>query len=445
MSAVDDLQASVSRRPVLFTVGGFAVLTVLFVGGYLLFFRNPYQVLFDKMRVNDAASVVAELDRQKIPYRLEAGGSRILVPAQKVDATRLNILSADLPLKGTVGFELFNKSDMGLTEFAQKINYQRALQGELERTIMALDAVESARVHLSLPDSSIFREDRRPPKASVTLTMRPGRRLSPEMVNGVQNLIAASTPDLEAANVFVLDEHGAIVSENAVGSAASSASGVAATVEQYYAARIRRAVSQVYPDSDLDVSVEVVARRALPVAPALGPDVDAHIDPMRVVPGAATAPSAAADDDLPNALQAWTPAERRFALEVRLSVESPISPQLQQQMKTLAAQAVNLDAAAGDEVVVSTQQGGGYTGSSLFAASDNAEPAQATPIARTSSPTSAWEAILAPVLVILIGIAVFLGWSRGGAEHLTPRKRDEYVRRLKFLLDKEEANASPPL
>jgi flagellar M-ring protein FliF len=333
---------------------------------------------------------------------------------------------------------------MGLTEFAQKINYQRALQGELERTIMALDAVESARVHLSLPDSSIFRDDRRPPKASVTLTMRPGRRLSPEMVSGVQNLIAASTPDLEAANVFVLDEHGAIVSENAVGAAASSASGVAANIEGYYAARIRRSVSQVYPDSDLDVSVEAVTRRALPATPASDPDVDAHMDPTRVNPGATT-PSAAPDDDLPNALQAWTPAERRFALEVRLSVESPISPQLQQQMKTLAAQAVNLDAAAGDEVLVSTEQGGGYTGSSLFGTTDDAEPARVAPVAGTTSPTAAWEAVLAPALIILIGLAIFLGWSRAGAEHLTERKRDEYVRRLKFLLDKEEANASPPL
>ena len=132
----------------------------LLVGGWLLT-RPKYEVLFRDLRPADAATIVDQLEKNKTPYRLDDGGATILAPAARIDETRLAIMGADLPLKGTVGFELFNKSDMGLTEFAQRINYQRALQGELSRTLMTIDAVDTARVHLTLPEPSIFRADRK--------------------------------------------------------------------------------------------------------------------------------------------------------------------------------------------------------------------------------------------------------------------------------------------
>src|SRR3954454_16858263 len=129
---------------------GAVLLCALLAAFWLLFLRTDYGVLFSRLREPDAATIVAELDKRKIPYRLEQGGTTILVPADRVDNTRLAVMGEDLPLKGQVGFELFNKSDMGLTDFAQKINYQRALQGELARTIMTVESVDSARVHLSI-------------------------------------------------------------------------------------------------------------------------------------------------------------------------------------------------------------------------------------------------------------------------------------------------------
>src|SRR5258706_8609932 len=196
MSLVENFRASSTRRQLLAVTVGVIVLGALLVAGYFVVLRKPYDVLFTDLRTMDAATIVADLDKRRVSYRLADGGATILVPHGVVDSTRLAVMSEDLPIKGTVGFELFNKSDMGLTEFAQQINYQRALQGELARTIMTLDEVDSARIHLSFAEPTVFRDDRRPPKASVTIATRPGRSLSAETVGGIQRLVGAAVPDL---------------------------------------------------------------------------------------------------------------------------------------------------------------------------------------------------------------------------------------------------------
>jgi flagellar basal-body M-ring protein/flagellar hook-basal body protein fliF len=190
---------------------GIASICVLLGSIWYFALRVPYGVLFSGLRPSDAAAIVSDLDRKKIPYRLADGGATILVPADIADRTRLNVTTDDVPLKGTTGFELFDKSDMGLTDFAQKINYQRALQGELERTIQTLDGVDSARVHLSLGEDRIFRDDQVPPKASVMVRMQKGSTLSISTAQGIQHLVAAAVPNLDAANVVILDEKGRIV------------------------------------------------------------------------------------------------------------------------------------------------------------------------------------------------------------------------------------------
>jgi flagellar M-ring protein FliF len=171
--------------------------------------RPSYQVLARDLKPQDAAAVAAQLDKEKIPFRYDEPTSAILVPAGDARAARVKLTSADLRLQGVVGFELFNQSDFGLTEFAQKVNYQRALQGELARTIATLDAIELARVHLSLPETSLFRRDRNRPKASVALFVRDGHTLEPDVVKGIQRLIAAAVPEMSAADVSVLDQRGA--------------------------------------------------------------------------------------------------------------------------------------------------------------------------------------------------------------------------------------------
>lgn len=200
------------------TKGGLAVgilLIALATGGLAYWiFGQEYQVLFSELNGQDAAAMVTELDRLKVPYKLAEGGNTILVPKEAVYKTRLKLMGKNLPLHGTVGFEIFNNTDFGMTEFAQKVNYHRALQGELTRTIMAFDEIQSVRVHLALPESGLFKKAQGRAKASVSLAMKPGKTLGREQVQGIQRLLAASVSEIEAADVTVLDQKGIALSGN---------------------------------------------------------------------------------------------------------------------------------------------------------------------------------------------------------------------------------------
>jgi len=192
-------------------VGAFAIVAATAaIGNWAM--TKEYEALFTGLAEQDASTMVAELDRMKIPYRLEDGGRRILVPQELVHKTRLQLVGKNLPLHGAVGFEIFNNTDFGMTEFAQKVNYQRALQGELTRTIMSLNEVQAARVHLVLAESSIFRRDQNRSKASVTVALKPGHTLAREQVSGIQRLVAAAVAGIDAADVTVLDQKGITLS-----------------------------------------------------------------------------------------------------------------------------------------------------------------------------------------------------------------------------------------
>jgi flagellar M-ring protein FliF len=188
-------------------VGAFAIL-LLTAGLVWWALHQEDGVLFSGLSAQDASAMVGALDRMKQPYRLEQGGSTILVPAENVHKIRLQLMGQDIPLHGTVGFELFNNSDFSMTEFAQKVNYQRALQGEITRTILSVDDIQAARVHLAMSEQGLFKRKDAQSKASVTLTLKPGHQLGTEQVKGIQRLVAASVADIEPADVTIVDQHG---------------------------------------------------------------------------------------------------------------------------------------------------------------------------------------------------------------------------------------------
>src|SRR5262249_44031838 len=160
-------QASAEAKLGLATGAVLILAIVVYFGVWAL--RPDYQTLFTNLDAQDAVAMTAELDKMKVPYRLENDGTTILVDKSQVHALRLKLLGKSGTLKSAVGFEIFNNTDFGMTEFAQKINYQRALQGELTRTIQSLDEVKNARVHLVLPESGLFKKSGQKPKASITL------------------------------------------------------------------------------------------------------------------------------------------------------------------------------------------------------------------------------------------------------------------------------------
>lgn len=170
--------------------------------------RGHDEVLFNNLSAQDAAAMTAELDRMKQAYRLGPDGTSILVDRDAVHRVRLKLMGKDLPLHGAVGFELFNNADFGMTEFAQKVNYQRALQGEITRTILSLEEVASARVHLALPEERLFKNEQNRPKASITLGLHHGRTLSREQVAGLQRLVAAAVPGIAVPDVTITNLQG---------------------------------------------------------------------------------------------------------------------------------------------------------------------------------------------------------------------------------------------
>ncbi len=171
-----------------------------------------YRLLYANMSTADASSVVDWLKEQKIPYQLKDGGKSIQVPAEKVYEARLELAGANLPQGGGVGFEIFDKQSFGITDFAQKVNYQRALQGELARTISSLAPVEGARVMLALPEKRLFKPKGSEASASVILKLRPGRELKENQVQGVVHLVSGSIDGLGPENVTVIDSTGRILS-----------------------------------------------------------------------------------------------------------------------------------------------------------------------------------------------------------------------------------------
>lgn len=174
--------------------------------------REEYNVLFSDLEARDAASVVSALEEMKVDYRLSEGGTQIQVPESLVHKVRLKLMGSDVPLIGGVGFEIFNDSDFGMTEFAQRINYQRALEGELTRTVVSLKEVKYARVHLVLPERGLFKQENAPPSASVTLFLHEGHQPVPRQILGIQRLVAAAVPAMAAPQVTVTDQNGLTLS-----------------------------------------------------------------------------------------------------------------------------------------------------------------------------------------------------------------------------------------
>ena len=174
--------------------------------------ESDFRPLYTTLASEDAGAVVQKLKESGVAYRLSENGSTVLVPSAKVAEMRLEMASAGLPKSGRIGFELFDKTNFGATEFVEHINYRRALEGELERTVMTLAEVEQARVHVTFPKESVYLEAREPAKASVVLRIRPGAQLLPQNVNAVQHLLASAVEGLAPEAVSVVDDTGRLLS-----------------------------------------------------------------------------------------------------------------------------------------------------------------------------------------------------------------------------------------
>jgi flagellar M-ring protein FliF len=199
------------QQKMIFLVGVAALIAV--VVGSILWSRQPdWKVLFSNLNEKDGGAIVAILETQNTPHRYSDGGS-LMVPAERVHEVRLKLASQGLPRGGMVGFELMENQKFGTSQFTEQVNYQRGLEGELARTIQSIGAVQAARVHLAIPKPSVFVREEQKPTASVMLNLYPGRTLDSGQIAGIGHLVSSSVPQLPMANVAIIDQNGALLSQ----------------------------------------------------------------------------------------------------------------------------------------------------------------------------------------------------------------------------------------
>lgn len=199
-------------RTIFLSVG--AAIIIAIMAGIWMWSKAPdYRVLFSNFNDRDGGAIVASLQQLNIPYKYSEGGTGILVPADQVHDARLTLASQGLPKGGNVGFELMENQKLGISQFLEQVNFQRALEGELARSIQAVSSVQTARVHLAIPKATVFVREQQKPTASVLLNLYPSRTLDQQQVSAIVHLVASSVPELPAKNVTIIDQNGNLLSD----------------------------------------------------------------------------------------------------------------------------------------------------------------------------------------------------------------------------------------
>ena len=232
---------SPAKKMTLLTLAAGTVLGFIFL---MLWTGKPdFQLLYSNLDSEDAGAILAELKDQKVPYQIASNGRSILIPSERIYESRLELASRGLPQGSGVGFEIFDNSKLGMTEFVQNVNYQRATQGELCRTINGFAEVESSRVHIVMPPKSLFIEEEKPATASVVLKLRRGKRLNNDQVQGIVHLVSSSVSGLNPENVTVVDNNGRMLAgfkpSSTVGQVSSDQLEFQAKLEKSYQDRIK--------------------------------------------------------------------------------------------------------------------------------------------------------------------------------------------------------------
>ncbi|MFM1907053.1 MAG: hypothetical protein RLZZ591_730 [Pseudomonadota bacterium] len=232
---------------------GVVLFVAIAIGGLVMGRQAEWRVLYANLADKDGGAIIAQLSQMNIPYQHAEGGAAILVPADRVHDARLKLASQGLPKGSVSGFEMMESNRFGMTQFQERLTFQRGLEGELTRTIQALNSVQSARVHLALPNQNGFFREQQKPSASVLLSLGAGRTLDRAQLAGIVHLVASSVPEMNPAAVSVLDDTGKLLSKPA-----DDANGLGADAQQLQYAQ---QLEQLYTNRILDILAPVVGRQ----------------------------------------------------------------------------------------------------------------------------------------------------------------------------------------
>ena len=407
---------------------------------------EAWQYAFTNLTPEDASEAAATLKASGLPFRMEAGGTALAVPGAKVYDARLLLAAAGIPRGGGVGFEIFDRGDLGVSEFTQHINLRRATEGELARTIGRLSQVRSARVHLTLPEKGLFRDEDRKASAAVVLSLQPGRTLEDRELAGIRHLVASAVPGLGPSSVTVVDGRGTVLAadtpwgeaqgyerrlesdlEHRVVDILEQAVGVGAVVARVTASvdasEVSSQTDQVDPDATALKSERTVSssqsQDTSTVQGIAGATANQPLQPQATTQGPANRGSSSMQDEVKNyeISRTTTHTVNRVPRLKRLSVAVLVDgvggkprpdPEVQR-LGDLARRAVGFDAARGDVLDIS---------SAPFARSE--EPALAAAKAEGASSRTWMYAAGGAAGVALLLFVLLLGRGRGAPAMATP-------------------------
>ncbi|PID62481.1 MAG: flagellar M-ring protein FliF [Ignavibacteriae bacterium] len=256
---------SVQQRLML---GGIAVVAVVLLVFIMFTFNEPnYTVLYSNLSSEEASQVIDYLNSQSIPYKIENGGTAISVSKINVYEVRLALAGKGIPSSGMIGYEIFDKSTIGMSEFMQKINFKRALEGEISRTIIQQDGIENARVHIVTPEKAIFKDEQKEATASVVLKLRSGYLLSQNSISAIINLVASSIEGLNPDNVTIIDNKGRLLTKKNDKTEIALSNGkqyeIKSNIENYLAGKAQTILEKIvgYDNSDVKVNVDLDFKR----------------------------------------------------------------------------------------------------------------------------------------------------------------------------------------
>ena len=233
---------------------GLVLLVVVGIVGIVMGRQAEWRILYANLADRDGGAIVAQLSQMNVPYKYADGGGAILVPSDRVYDTRLRLASLGLPKGSVAGFEMMESNRFGMTQFQERLTFQRGLEGELTRSIQALSSVQSARVHLALPNQNGFFREQQKPSASVLVSLNRGGTLDRAQLAGIIHLVASSVPELAPSAVSVLDDTGKLLSTPTDGSDGSA--GIDAQQLQYV-----QQLEQTYNRRILEMLEPVVGRK----------------------------------------------------------------------------------------------------------------------------------------------------------------------------------------
>ncbi len=457
-------------------IGIVAGIVIVLISGAVLamLYTGPrYEALVPGSAGDEAASTIAMLENLGVPYRVDPGSGDVQVRSD--DKGRIQTLLAKRGFSLTLppGFSLFDKGDFGMTEFTEHINYERALEGELTRTVMALDEVRFTRIHLVLPEKSLFRDDRQTPKASVLIALKPGRRLSTLQIGGIQRLIASAVPGLQPKEVSIHDDDGVDLAGGTTDGGLSSARvtqevGAETAVEDHLTLKADEVLAQMFPAGGFNVSVSATLEQAhtvstreevLPTGRGSGavsriststPDANSVDMLRRAASGdkhaASDGPKPPTEFDVLYQIGHLTEhSERGPGAIARLSVGALIpDPSIAhvtiEQVRDLLGAALGIDASRGDRlaVYVATPGKGQDTEESPGTGLQPVKPVLRPSTSLTPYESLSWRNLLLfsgiSICICLLALVLWFEFRRGRIRDLTQEEREALLGQIKAWL-----------